>query len=717
MEENNIPIDYIAGTSIGALIGAFYASGYSPDEIEKIFTSDQFKKWADGQLDEKYIYYLRKKHEDASWIRFKISTDTIWETNLPTNLVSPVSIDYGLMEYFAPPSAVSGYNFDSLFVPFRCVASDIISKKEVKFKDGDLATAVRASMAYPFYLKPITIDNMLLFDGGLYNNFPSDIMYDDFLPDYIIGSNVSSNYPLPDEDNLVSQIKTMLVNNTKYKIKCSDGVIIQPKVDDYPTFNFDNSEEIIRSGYEASQVYIDTILANTKRRTDKEDLATRRNSFRKSVPPLVFDNIEIKGLTDAQNKYVRKSLRYKLDTISSKKLRPEYIKVASDDKINQIYPKAHYNINTGLYDLGLKVKKDKDLFVSFGGNFSSRPINEGFVGLQYNTLGKTAFTFTANSYFGKFYSSLHGGVRLDFPFRIPFYWETNYTMNKWDYFKSSSTFFEDVKPSYLIIGNNFLESNLGFPIAYKGKIIFGGAYGRLKNEYYQTNNFISIDTADVTNFNNYTGFVQFERNALNRKQYATKGSYLSLKARFVQGDEEYIPGSTSFDTELFNNELEWLQFKFTYSKYFNQKENFRVGILTEGVYSNQPFFKNYTASILSAPAFMPIPESKTLFQDRFRAHSYFAGGLKTIFLPLKNFQFRVEGYFFQPYNEILKQQDLTAGYGADLSNRYFITSASTVYHTPLGPVALSLNYYDQTEQPLSFMFHFGYILFNKKELD
>ena len=103
-----------------------------------------------------------------------------------------------MTEFFARPSAAAEYNFDSLFIPFRCVAADIEAKESVVFKSGDLGEALRASMSYPFYLKPISVNGKLLFDGGLYNNFPSDIMYNDFYPDLIIGSNVTGNEPAPD---------------------------------------------------------------------------------------------------------------------------------------------------------------------------------------------------------------------------------------------------------------------------------------------------------------------------------------------------------------------------------------------------------------------------------------------------------------------------------------------------------------------------------------
>ena len=73
-------------------------------------------------------------------------------------------------------NSVAKNDFDSLFVPFRCVASDIEDKKSVVFKNGDLSIAIRSSMTYPFYLRPISVDGKLLFDGGLYNNFPSNII-------------------------------------------------------------------------------------------------------------------------------------------------------------------------------------------------------------------------------------------------------------------------------------------------------------------------------------------------------------------------------------------------------------------------------------------------------------------------------------------------------------------------------------------------------------
>src|SRR5690349_18130855 len=163
LEENHIPIDFIAGTSSGAVIGSLYAQGYSAQQIDSVVHSEEFLNWATGALSDDYTYYFRSKDENASWISLRFSLDSVITTSLPTNLVSSVQADYSLMENMAPVIAKAKFNFDSLFVPFRCVAADIEHKQTVVFRKGDLAQAVRASSAYPFYFKPVIFDGKILY--------------------------------------------------------------------------------------------------------------------------------------------------------------------------------------------------------------------------------------------------------------------------------------------------------------------------------------------------------------------------------------------------------------------------------------------------------------------------------------------------------------------------------------------------------------------------
>ena len=118
LEENSIPIDYITGTSIGALVGGMYAAGYSPNEIERLLTGDEFKQLAVGEIADQYVYYFRKPMPSASWVTIKFSSlSNFLETSIPTSFINPAALDLELMNYLDEASGASNYQFDSLFVP------------------------------------------------------------------------------------------------------------------------------------------------------------------------------------------------------------------------------------------------------------------------------------------------------------------------------------------------------------------------------------------------------------------------------------------------------------------------------------------------------------------------------------------------------------------------------------------------------------------------
>ncbi len=731
LEENHIPIDYICGTSMGALVACMYVQGMTPDEMEKLVESEEFLSWATGVVQPNNIYYFKKKEDNASWVTFKLNLDTTLTNSLPTNVISPVQLDFALMEQTAGAAAAANYNFDSLFIPFRCVASDVAAKNSVVFKSGDLGEAVRASMSYPFYLKPIRVDGKLLYDGGLYNNFPSDVMYTDFYPDFIIGSNVASEFQNPDEDNLISQIRAIVTSKTDFDPRCENGIVIEPNADWLGLFDFENTKRVIDSGYVATMRKIENIKLSIVRRSDPAQLTAARAAFIAKEPKLVFDNIEIegKGMKKRQVAYVSRLLTHRDQYVELDKLKPGYFRLAADDKIKSIFPKAHYNKATGYYNLKLTIKKEKNVATEFGGVFANRPINMGFIGFRYNILNNPSISINANAYFGKLYSSAQIRTRIDFPFRLPFYLEPIVTWSRWDYFKSSTAYFIDTKPAFLINIDRFAELDAGFPVRNKGRIVIGSGFALNRNLYYQTVDFTSADTADKTDFNLLTTHLLYERNTLNRKQYASAGTYFAFRARFVQGEEVYEPGSTSIFDHKFRAVHNWLQFRLTYDTYFKERGRWRLGFYGEVVFTTQPlfdkpFFHNYTSTMLSCPAFEPTPESKTFFIPAFRAHQFAGAGLKSIFVLAKNIDWRIEGYLFAPYQKIIETTSHTASYASPprFNFQYIKTLSSMVttafvWTSPLGPLSLSFNYYSPQKQPFSILFSFGYIIFNRKTLE
>jgi NTE family protein len=729
LEENHIPIDYITGTSMGAFIGALYAAGYTPEQMQQLVTSKEFQEIATGTLNNKYEYYFKQNPAEASWITFHFSLDTSIITSIPTHLISPLPIDFAIMKYFSSASSASHNKFDSLLVPFRCVASDITSKKPYIFENGNLGQAVRASISYPFYLKPITVNGKMLFDGGLYNNFPADIMQQDFNPDIIIGSNVSGNIQPPTDDNILSEVKNMLMTKTNYSLP-GKGMIILPNVE-AGILTADNPQALIDSGYISTLRQIPALLKMIDRRQNPDSLRNKRENFEKREHPMIFNKLNFRGITSHQAKYLQRVLFDHYKNISVDELAHAYFKVATDQNIHSIYPMANYNDSTGYYTLDMSVKKEKHFQVGFGGVLSNLPISEGYVGLQYNVLGNEELQLTGNTYFGKLYTSALGSVRIYFAAPFPFYIEPSIIYNSWNYYSSSNDFTQDITPPYLIQYEGYGKVDAGIPVGGKSKLVFGGSYTNINNTYFFNLSHKSTDTANKTNFGAVTGYAKFEMNSLNDKEYATSGTKFSIHAQWIAGTEVFYPGSEILKEKRDTITLQhnWLQLKLTFDNYFLGRGPVRVGLYLEGVYSNtfangkalQTYFTNYWSTALMAPAFEPTPEMQTLFLPNYRAYNYLAGGPKFIVsnFILPKLDLRFEGYAFIPYQAITADVNNQVVYGKPLATKEYVGTAAIVYHSPIGPIALSLNYFNSDPLKYSFtvLFHIGFIIFNERSIN
>lgn len=714
LEENGIPIDYITGSSMGALVGAMYAAGISPTEMDSLFQSDLYQLMAQGGVEDDYQYYFKQDMPDASLIDVHFDVDTTIQTSLPTNLRSPVLIDFEQMKAFAAASAGSGYDMDSLLVPFRCVASDITAQRPVIFTKGDLALAVRASMSYPFYFKPIRIDGHLMMDGGMYNNFPSDVMYDAFLPDFIIGSNVAYNAPPPNEDDLMSQLKAMMMEHTNYAVPCDPGIIIEPKTTT-TLFDFASARQAVADGYAAAMERMPEIKAAISRREEVAAVQARRAAFKAKCPPVVFGNIKYEGVDAAQGVYCERLMNKRNEPLTSDEIKPRYFRLYADNNVSGLFPRATYVPERGNFDLTIGVKRAKQLEVRFGGMFSSRPINTGMFSVRYNLFGRTSSQLEGTSYFGKFYTAGQLKWRTDLSSRLPLYIEPAFTLNRWDHFSGFATFFDEVRPSYIVIKELWVGANVGMALGTKGLLRFDGKYVRSKDNYYQTGDFDARDTSDVTEFSYGTAGLTLERNSLNRKQHPNSGELFRLQARFINGEEKTTPGSQWSDRKAFHADHAWVVLKATLDKYFIPRGTVRFGMLAEGVYSTQPFFQNYTATIINAPVFQPTPESRTYFLESYRATQYVAGGVRAIVAVARNkFDLRLEGYVFQPYKALERTDAGLTVEGSAISKRYYIGSGSLIYQSPLGPVWFNTSYIDGLRNPWVWSLNFGYVLFAQK---
>lgn len=716
LEEGNVPIDYITGTSAGAYIAALYACGYTPKEIKTIVLSEKFQLMTKGELDENGRFLLKEKTPNASMINFNFSKDNLIKSVLPTSFISSELLDYEMFVSMATHSASNQNNFDSLFIPFRCVASDIENKKSFIFKSGNLNEAVRASMTYPFYLSPISVDGVLLFDGGLYNNFPSDVLYEEFEVDYIIGSNVSYNADPPKEDDLISQITNMLVTPSDFSLPCKNGIIIEPETG-VTTFDFENVKTAIDAGYNLTLKKLDSIRNYVKDSVNPNELNLRRSKYKTKITPLRIKNIIAIDQNLDTIDFVVNSIKGNPSDpyINEEKLRKRYFRTMASPQIKQLYPTLSLNSDS-TYTAKMYVKKEKEFELEVGGHFSSRAVNTGFIGLSYNNISKSGLSLNASSYFGKFYGSTKLELLFDIPAHNPIRFAPYFVLNRWDYFRSFATFFEESTPSFLVQNEMYYGASFSYALGNKTNTNLDFRIFDLTDEYYQTDNFTQADTTDITNFSGQTVSWTIEQNLLNKKQWATQGYSFRLKARYVSGKERSISGSTSDFVYDFRKRHQWINIEASGSYFPVRTKKFKFGFSGKGVFNSQSLFANYTASILSTTAFSPLPDSKTYFLADYRAPQYLGGGTNLIFNFINGLDIRLDPFVFQPFKQIVKNDDGTFGYSELFSKTTFMAAASIIYNTPIGPLRFTANYFPNESKQFNYQLSFGYVLFNERAI-
>lgn len=723
LEEAEIPIDYITGTSMGAIIGGLYAAGYTPDEMKIIINSKEFEYWSTGTIDPRYIYFFNMPSKTAGWIDLKFYNDSVLKPKLPTNIVSPMVMDFAFLELFSSASAASDYNFDKLMVPFRCIASDIVKAEQVVLSKGSLDEAIRASMTFPFYFKPIKIDSVLLFDGGMYNNFPADVMLSDFFPDIIIGSQVSTNAEAPGQDNILSQLQNMLMSKTNFDVICDNSVLIRPAVKSVNVIDFSHNRAFLDSGYAAATRAVPEIREFLTIRRTRSQLDSVRASFNDRKPELLIGDIAINGLQKGQHQYLEQLLideshgssipGIQKAPLTLNMVKPQYYRFLAERKVSSIYPSLKYENNTNKYKLTLDIEKQNQLVTEIGGAITSSSVNELFLQLKYLLWTSKSIQFTANSYFGRFYNSALGEIRVDFPKYNPLSVSAGFVFNKFNYFKTSTFFYSDEDPFFLIEQEQFGYINMAFPVRNNGKISIDFPFGSTRDRYYQTNLYSKDDITDRTSFRFIAPGLQFEMNSLNRKEYASAGMRLNFNFNLIIGSENFYPGTTTINQEALRIPHTWVQARFEYENFFLQFKRMRFGFYSQLSYSAQALFSNYTSSILSAFTFTPIPESGILFLPEYRSNKFGVVGLKSVCVISKNFNFRVEGYAH--LSNLLTKDPVTQKVKeASHLGLHSLFSSALVYHTPIGPLSTELNYYGAKSEPYTFLIKFGYLIFNRR---
>lgn len=287
LEENHIPVDYIGGASMGALIGALYSMGKTPAEMEELVGTLDWDKLLQPQASLENLSFRRR--EDRRNIPAPIPlTGKPNDLKLPNALNSGQEISLLFDRETLPYAAIR--NFDNLPIPFRAVATNLLTGDSVTLKSGSLSQSLRATMSIPGVFSPIEIDGKILADGGLVNNIPTDVVKA-MGADIVIVVNIETQ---PGNRDVLASLPGVLaqtinistLDNSRRSLRQAD-FIIAPNLEKYSISDFTSSKEIIQLGYAGAEQKVSlikslalddadwqTYLANRKSRETTEKIIT-----------------------------------------------------------------------------------------------------------------------------------------------------------------------------------------------------------------------------------------------------------------------------------------------------------------------------------------------------------------------------------------------------------------------------------------------------------
>ena len=724
LEENGIPIDYIVGTSMGGIIGGCYAAGMSPDQIEQMMLSEHFLRWINGLPETGYNYYYHRSDETPQFLKLNLALDSTFNFRLNSSIASDVSLNFALAEKMAQASVISRNNFDSLFVPLRVVAADIFTQSEVVISKGQLSDALRATQTVPFFYNPIRVDGKYLFDGGVYNNFPVDVAVREFKPDVIIGVNVSSKvyeaYPYDNDDKLISRSLLLLLLDKSDPSQITDaGIYIQPNLKGFTSFDFGRAKSLIDSGYAQTIRQLEEIKRKISSREVCEDVAIRRNAFASKSVPFVFDQITFQKFNSKQRIYIQKifKTRKKNGELYYGDIKKGYFKLVSEEYFSNAYPRMLFDSVKQKFNFELTRRPQQNFQVDFGGVIATRDISNIYLGFSFFNFNRTLTHAYAGFQTGSFYKSASAKVRKDFPYQ--FYVEPYAAFDSWDYLENDDVLRQSssASPPNVLrrINRRYgLRAGVPFKHSFKTTITFEGFNN--DDRYINGETFSSTDRLDILTLKGYKVGVGLSANTLDRKQYASAGRAFNFCAEIFDVTEYFTPGSTSVNVSYSEAQHQWWRLKGSAEQYFGSGW-YRPGYLLEAVVSDQPFFQNYYGTIINTPAFSPMQDSRTLVLKNFRAFNYVAGGIRNVFKAHNKIDFRLEGYLFKPFEYIRPNENQDAITTNNLKSIFFAGTAGVVYHSPIGPVSLSMNYYDDDQNQFGVLLHVGFLLYNKHSLD
>lgn len=710
LEENGIPIDYIAGTSMGAIVGGLYASGYTPREITNLILSDSFSSWSTGKVDPSLTYYYLKPEMSPAIVKMNIGKKEtgLSTTLLPSSFISPFPMNIGFVEVFAPHTAVCEGDFDRLFVPFRCVTSDVYNKCKVVMSNGDLGEAIRMSMTFPVAFKPIEKDGLPMFDGGIYDNFPVDVMKTDFAPDMIIGVDVTTHEE-PDLTSLFSQLESMIIQQDDYELDENDGVKIHIKLKEFNLLDFPKANEIFERGYRTTIAMIDSIKQRVGEGVSSRNVNIRREIYKSKVPVVKFDSLEVVGTSHNAENYIRHIFfKEDGDTITIDRARDAYYQTITSGKFRDLVPSPRFNPQNGLFNLRMKATVKDDLGLGVGGFVTSTTNSLAFLSASYETIDLNSFSGDIKGWIGQSYfgGALNAKMSLNSGFPTAIKLQGGASRQK--FYEDDVLFFEANTPTFITTAQYYGNLVFSFGIGRHSKLDLSGGFGYLQDRFYPSKNVeYSSVKQDEANYKIGQVKLAYDYNTLDNMIYPASGTRFLMTASGMMGNMEQY---SEVYQPYVEDKVKWAEAEVDLQQFFPLSNRFTLGYRINAIASTKELYDSYTASVVQAPAFTPTQYSRGIFLPSFRSNSYVAGGIVPIFNIMDNLQLRTELYAFTPMRRMLQSDGDRAYYGDWFGTIDFMGEAAVVYNFPFASISVYGNYINEPKSRWNFGVSFGFFI-------
>ncbi|MFJ2529145.1 patatin-like phospholipase family protein [Pseudomonas helmanticensis] len=318
LEEQGIKIDAIAGTSMGAVVGGLYASGYKIDELEKLALNIDWQAALSDAPPREDVPFRRKQDDRDFLVKQKLSFRDDGSLGLPLGVIQGQNLALLLESLLAHTSDTR--DFDKLPIPFRAVATDIANGEKVVFRKGHLPQVIRASMSIPAVFAPVELDGRLLVDGGMTDNIPLDVAREmgvDVAIVVDIGTPLRNRKQLTTVVDVLNQSITLMTRSNSEEqlaaLKPSD-VLIQPALAAFGVTDFGKAQEMIDAGYRATRI-LDARLAQLKpdESQDAELNAARSPGQRTPIITAIRVENDSKVDDDVIRYYIRQHIGEPLD--------------------------------------------------------------------------------------------------------------------------------------------------------------------------------------------------------------------------------------------------------------------------------------------------------------------------------------------------------------------------------------------------------------------